>query len=580
MTPTTVGVADDLLLAEPVTRPADPDALTTEALVNCLVREVSMPEGQVWPHGPYLLIRLARVGRLLRVRQRRPSAGVSPRLAGDVTELRDGSWRPVGWDGLAGLIAEELSLCTGNANDEFAAQVGASHAVMTAVAGSASGQAPALAPGEARRAAAGDLRIRRYLASEQALVAGHRFHPAPKARAGRPQEWLRYAPEAGAGFPLHFLAVRADVVAEEGDVAALDRLGPAVPAGFRLLPAHPWQLSMLAGRPRLRSAMASGLLHDLGPGPHHVVPTSSVRTVYDAAADLFCKFSLDVRITNCVRRSAWYELTAAAMLTSLLGPVFAEIAAHFPGTVLLGEPGYRTASLADRRCFEGLAVIVRDGLRTHLRPGVTPLLAAALTEPRGTLFDGRDPGWLMAWWEAYLHQVAPPALHAYLAHGVVLEPHLQNVLIGIDDAGQPVQVIFRDLEGVKLLAEHHGAALAALPPRVAQALTYGSEQGWNRVVYCLVVNHLAELAAAIADRQPGLEAGLWRCARSVLDRYARGHGCPPPLRALLAGVPLPAKANLRTRWARAADRHATYVHVPNPLGAAPQAPAFTAPCAS
>jgi siderophore synthetase component len=302
-----------------------------------------------------------------------------------------------------------------------------------------------------------------------------------------------------------------------------------------------------------------------------------VRTVYDPVADLFCKFSLDVRITNCVRKSAWYELTGAATLTRLLGPVFADIAAQFPGTVLLGEPGYRTIRLADRHCFEGLAVIVREGLRSHLLPAVTPLLAAALTEPHATLFDGRDGEWLLAWWEAYLRQVAPPALHAYLAHGVVLEPHLQNVLVGIDDAGLPVQVIFRDLEGVKLLVERHEAVLSALPARVAESLAYDRERGWNRVVYCLVVNHLAELAATIADRHVGLETDLWRCARSVLDRYARSHGFPAPLRALLAGVPLPAKANLRTRWARAADRYAPYVHVPNPLGAAP--PAFMAPCA-
>jgi hypothetical protein len=34
---------------------------------------------------------------------------------------------------------------------------------------------------------------------------------------------------------------------------------------------------------------------------------------------------------------------------------------------------------------------------------------------------------------------------------------------------------------------------------------------------------------------------------------------------VLAGVPLPAKANLRLRWARAADREATYLRVLNPL---------------
>ena len=46
----------------------------------------------------------------------------------------------------------------------------------------------------------------------------------------------------------------------------------------------------------------------------------------------------------------------------------------------------------------------------------------------------------------------------------------------------------------------------------------------------------------------------------------REHGWPPQLRAVLAGVPLPAKANLRLRWARGADREAGYVPVRNPLG--------------
>jgi siderophore synthetase component len=64
-----------------------------------------------------------------------------------------------------------------------------------------------------------------------------------------------------------------------------------------------------------------------------------VRTVYDPVADVFCKFSLNVRITNCVRKSAWYELAGSVALTRLLAPVFAELGRRFPGTVLLGEPG-------------------------------------------------------------------------------------------------------------------------------------------------------------------------------------------------------------------------------------------------
>jgi hypothetical protein len=34
---------------------------------------------------------------------------------------------------------------------------------------------------------------------------------------------------------------------------------------------------------------------------------------------------------------------------------------------------------------------------------------------------------------------------------------------------------------------------------------------------------------------------------------------------VLAGVPLPGKANLRVRWYRDADRQAGYIPVPNPL---------------
>ena len=203
--------------------------------------------------------------------------------------------------------------------------------------------------------------------------------------------------------------------------------------------------------------------------------------------------------------------------------------------------------------MEGLSVIFREGLGTCLTTDVTPLLAAALTEPPvpahrprsgdgpAACFDLRHPDWLVAWWEAYVRQVAPPVLHALFGHGIVFEPHLQNVLVGVDGDGLPVQAIFRDLEGIKLVTPRHDAALAALKPEVARALGYDEERGWHRVAYCLFVNHLAEVAAAIADRHPDaapeFEASLWDRAREVLTGFARDHGWPPQLRALLAGVP-------------------------------------------
>src|SRR6185503_21005948 len=129
------------------------------------------------------------------------------------------------------------------------------------------------------------------------------------------------------------------------DFAAVEALGPAAPAGYRPLPVHPWQLSLLADRPVLRRALADGTLVDLGTAGPEVVPTSSVRTAYLPDADVFCKFSLDVRITNCVRKNAWYELAGAVTLDRLLRPVFA----GFETCRLLGEPAWRSVSLADRR---------------------------------------------------------------------------------------------------------------------------------------------------------------------------------------------------------------------------------------
>jgi siderophore synthetase component len=535
-----------------------------QALLNCLIREVSGPEDQLLAEDQaradergYVAIRLPRSAVRLRARTRRPSGGIGPRLDGHCEVLDGGSWRRVDSAELATLIAAELTLASGAGNEEFVRQVGDSQAALAAI----------IAARAARHSGSvtSPFVTSPFVASEQALVAGHRFHPTPKARPGAPGDWLRYAPEAEARFPLRFLAVRSEALAEDGDTAALGELGgPVPPPGYQVLPAHPWQFGLLRETSWFRGALRAGLVADLGPGTRPVAPTSSVRTVYDPVADVFCKFSLNVRLTNCVRKSAWYELAGSVLLTSLLAPVFR----GFAEVVLLGEPGYRTAALATRDAYEGLAVIVRSGFAGSLPPGVTPLLSASLTEPGCSLFDWRDEDWLAGWWQAYVRLVAAPVLGAYFAHGVILEPHLQNVLAGVDASGWPVRVVFRDLEGVKLVADRHRALLDGLPPGIAGGLGYDAGRGWDRVAYCLFVNHLAEIAAAIADRagEPaGFERALWRAFRDELTIIAKEHGWPPQLRAVLAGVPLPAKANLRVRWARAADRQAGYVPVPNPM---------------
>ncbi|MFE6591722.1 IucA/IucC family protein [Streptomyces sp. NPDC057781] len=483
------------------------DAHAAVPLLNCLLREVAEPLPGPGTRPVYRLPG----GRLLRVRGGRRPAEPEVRAA-------DG-WHRVGHTELVKLVTEELRRHTGLPNHELPTEMTDSR---DAVAALLTARARATPPEDP------------YLRSEQSLLTGHTHHPAPKARGGGPHAgWLPYAPEAHARFPLSLLGAREDTVVDEGDTAALDALGEA-PPGYRLLPAHPWQLD-LAGT-ALAPALADGRLVRLGTTGFSTWPTAAIRTVYAPeylpGRDLFLKFSLDVRITNDIRRLWRHDLMRLRRTDTAVTEAFAAIGSP---AAWLGDRGYRTADFA----FEELAVVVRDGLRDRVLPGATPLLAAALVEgfPGSPLAGATDPA---AWWEAYLAAVVPPVLTAFADDGVVLEAHLQNTLVAVDAGGTPVQALFRDAEGVKLLPDTSRAA------------------GWERLVYCLVVNHLCEIAAALAEHHPGLDP--WPAARHALA----GHDLPE-IPALLASPTLPGKTNLLLRWTGADGADARYRPLPNPL---------------
>lgn len=269
-----------------------------------------------------------------------------------------GAWQRLSHAELVKLTAEVLRGHTGLSNPELPIEMTDSRDAVAAILTAREGTTPP-----------DDL----YRRSEQSLITGHPYHPAPKARGGGPVSgWIPYAPEAYTRFPLVLLGLREDVCLEDGDTGALDALGEA-PPGYRLLPVHPWQLDLVGARPEIREAFADGRLVRLGPSAWTAWPTAAIRTLYVPGTDLFLKFSLDVRITNDIRRLWRHDLLRLRRTDAAVTSAFA---ATGTPAAWLSDRGYRTADFA----FEELAVLVRDGLRTHVTPGATPVLAAALTE--------------------------------------------------------------------------------------------------------------------------------------------------------------------------------------------------------
>ena len=126
----------------------------------------------------------------------------------------------------------------------------------------------------------------------------------------------------------------------------------------------------------------------------------------------------------------------------------------------------------------------------------------------------------------------------------------------------------RDLEGASLNREHpraadgFGGVVAAGSPAL-----YDETEVWRRFGYYVLVNHLGHLIATLAEHTSPSEAELWSAAAGVLADEAVRHGADPaaaPLRHLLDGPTLPAKANL-VSVLEGHGEQPTWVNVPNPL---------------
>jgi siderophore synthetase component len=582
-----------------------------ETLLNCYCREVAGPQEQLsvgplfgqndWPQSIHMALRnngssggsIMHISlpltdaRLLTVVEEASITGNYRYQSPFYCKAPAKPWALLDWEELAGLLLRELSLQTETpVNDELMQQIRDSVAVTTAIL-----QATCAGPFSSEP-------LQAFIESEQSLMFGHPFHPAPKSRQGVSYEdMLRYSPEMGVRFPLHYFAVRREYLSQQSVLAAScdEIVAQQAPAGlaaddaYGLIPTHPWQARYLLGHAGIAEAIRTGRIRDLGPQGERYYPTSSIRTLFHPDNPYFYKCSLNIRITNCVRKNAVYELEGALQVTRIMRALLPALQQRFPELRVMEEPAFLSVDLKlndmqrDKEVMEGFGMILRRSFHDVLHLGVTPLLAGALF---GNHFHGEarmrellaqmQRRWAMPpneaaeqWFSRYVAEVMYPVLHCYFAHGIIFEPHLQNVVIGVAE-GEPQQVFLRDFEGVKLVRERYREQqLQDVSAQAREALWYSNDLGWKRVAYCLFVNNFCEAISQIGAGNPALQSRLWALVRHHLHVYQSRHGdtaSAERIGALLSGQPFPGKTNLMNRFFKRADRATAYMPVINPLG--------------
>jgi siderophore synthetase component len=576
---------------------------TQEVLLSCYCREIASPEGAVrlrprsaLSYGPrgdvggYLLeVDLPHTRARIVVAVEAPSATGNYVYCSPVWyQLHNRGWEVADWKNLSQLLLRELEeRFDTEPQRELAQQIADSVSVMTSILSRRAGGRDVAGP---------------YIESEQGLVFGHPFHPAPKSRLGFSAEDVRrFSPEARTSYPLHFFAVRPESVVQASVTERLatdiirEDLGAEAEAfgkDFLPLPVHPWQAGNLLAHPLVKRAIQEDRLRYMGPLGPEFFPTSSLRTMYSPGLSFFYKCSLHVRITNCLRKNAVYELEGSLFATRALRALEKDFAARFPWLRMLEEPAFATVGLdgegeaARRDIEERFALILRESLPPSINDQTRVarvaaslfgtdaftrrrLMAVVAESAPGVGFERA----VETWFHGYAERLLPPVLHGFFHHGIVHESHLQNTVL-VTERGAPSGLLLRDLEGLKVVPERFKALpLDTMTPEARRAISYGDEQGWKRIAYCLFVNNLSETVAALAGGSERLERRLWDRVRDVLTGFERRFGTEDSARRigpLLAGAPFPGKANLTVRFLKKADREAGYVLVPNPMGRVPE----------
>ncbi|MGH4019408.1 MAG: IucA/IucC family protein [Pseudonocardiaceae bacterium] len=399
---------------------------------------------------------------------------------------------------------------------------------------------------------------------ECTITDGHPYHPTYKSRIGfDPEDNLSFGPEFARPIRPLWLAARrglATVTTTTGldeesflraqlgastvdGFAGRIRGAGADPAGYTLVPVHPWQWRERVAHgfaPQLRSRD----LIVLGEDPHTHLAQQSLRTLAcrEAAQRAYLKLSLSILNTstsrvlaphtvgNAPRISEWLRrvVAADAYLRDELRPI---LLTEVMGTSV--DPAL-PSDLVREDTYGVLGCIWRESLHNHLEPGerAVPFTGLTARELDGTPLV--DP-WVRArgvrrWVEELLTVSVPPLVHLLQGHGIAVEAHAQNMVL-VHVEGRPARVALRDFhDGVRfcraLLAQPQLCPqLAGTPAHHVNRNSFVETDDVDQVsdfmldAFCFI--NLGELAMFLADAYDLPEREFWAAARAEIEVYQR-----------------------------------------------------------
>lgn len=429
-----------------------------------------------------------------------------------------------------------------------------------------------------------------FIDAEQSLLLGHPFHPFPKCSQGAERrEFIDFSPERQARFPLHYLAVRRELLVEdwlgEPDAGLADevlsvareRLGEQF-ADYGVMPMHPWQAAYLLPQRDVQPLLADGSLIDLGAMGPLAYPTSSVRSVWLPATGHGYKLPLQVRITNLVRENTLEQAQRTLDAARVIRCLQDELQSDAFKVIL--ETGYQTLSEE------------RSGLEAHRVPAFTVIHRPMDIDERRTFvvaslleaYPGHDEPKLISairdsgagsmmdlhrWFDAYLAISMVPLLKILARTGVSFEAHLQNAQVTLE-SGWPRTFHVRDLEGVSLDRGQveDSSWWKALNIASDSPILYPPEIAWKRTQYYFFVNHLGGVVHALADHLGVDEGEFWRMVGNLLERERdpRDARLCGYIDELLHARHWPAKANFLSCFQQRGDTP-LFIDVINPIKA-------------